>query len=260
MTRVLVTGGRGGLGREVVARLKADRRTVRVMSRSAAGSDDDHAVEWAQADLESGAGLVDAVQDVDVIVNCASNPAANTYQVDVVGTKSLLEAAQAAGVKHFIHISILGIDKIDTPYYRNKVAAEEVVKAGGVPYSIMRAAQFHTLLDGFLTPLRETSEPPAIQPDAQYQLIETGECADYLLPYVNENAIGQIPDVGGPEIMRLDEIARLWLEAQGLAMPTTFSATKPVIGGAMRGGYNTAPDNRYGKITWAGYLKGKYGA
>lgn len=259
MSRILVTGGRGGLGSEVVARLKPTGNTVRVMSRSAAQPNDDHALEWTQADMQSGAGLAEAVKEVDIIVNCASSPGANAQAVDVVGTKSLLDAAQAAGVKHFIHISIVGINRIPTPYYQTKVAAEEVVKAGNVSYSILRATQFHTLLDGFLKPLREATEPPPLQPDASYQLIDTGECAEYLLPYVNENALGEIPDVGGPEVLTLAEIAQQWLAAQELPMPTTFSTTLPPIGANARHGYNTTPDNRYGKITWAEYLKRRYG-
>jgi uncharacterized protein YbjT (DUF2867 family) len=189
-----------------------------------------------------------------------SNPA-DPQAVDVAGTRALLAAARAAGVAHVIHVSIIGIDRIPTPYYHAKMAAEEAVIASGVPYSIWRAAQFHTLLDNALKPLLTGESAPVLNnpPDAQYQLIETGEAAEALVRHVGEAPAGRLPDIGGPEVLTLDEIIRQWLEAQGLKREIVYGAADPAIAEAVRSGARIAPENRYGSITWRDYLRRVYG-
>jgi uncharacterized protein YbjT (DUF2867 family) len=130
------------------------------MSRASAPAALDSHSEWAQADAESGSGLAEAVQGVDIIVNAMTHPE-RAQQVDVDGTQRLLAAAQMADVRHVLHISIVGIDRIPTPYYRAKVAAEQVVMESGVPYSIWRATQFHSLLDHFLARFRPFPVTPS---------------------------------------------------------------------------------------------------
>jgi uncharacterized protein YbjT (DUF2867 family) len=154
MARILVTGGAGGLGREIVNQLITTPHTVRVMSRSSAPADLDSRIEWAQADVENGDGLAQVVEGVDVIVNSMSLPS-NMQAVDIGGTRRLLEAGKKVGLAHVLHISIVGIERIPNPYYNAKVEAEQVVIDSGVPYSIWRATQFHSLLDGYLAPLRQ---------------------------------------------------------------------------------------------------------
>jgi len=104
-------------------------------------------VEWARASLETGEGLDTAVAGTEVIIHAASSSTRRAQQVDVVGTERLLAAAHRAGVGHFIYISIVGIEQVPFPYYRYKLAAEKLVEAGGVPWSILRTTQFHNLLD-----------------------------------------------------------------------------------------------------------------
>src|SRR3990172_1724379 len=147
MSRVLITGGPGVLGREVAPRLATAGYTVRVVSRRAAPAEG-APTEWAQAQIETGEGL--AVAGVDVIVHCASSPFRRTRVVDVEGTRRLLEAAKAASVPHFVYISIVGIDRIPLPYYKAKLAAERLIEESGAPYSIQWAPQFFTLLDDVL--------------------------------------------------------------------------------------------------------------
>jgi hypothetical protein len=66
--------------------------------------------------------------------------------------------------------------------------------------------------------------------------------------------------VGGPQVLTLDTILRLWLQAQGITRTITYLPEDPIIGEAFRQGYNTIPSNPYGKITWVDYLKIHYGA
>ncbi len=155
MTRILITGGSGMLGSELTPRLVSAGYTVRVMSRAARRPDHFPDVEWAQADLETQTGLAEAVKDVDIIVNAASGTREyrKTHQVDVVGTAKMLEHARAAGVQHVVHISIISIERIPFPYYKHKVAAEEVIRESSVPWSILRATQFHPFIDMILSAL-----------------------------------------------------------------------------------------------------------
>ena len=141
MTKVLVTGGTGSLGRELTPRLLAAGYTVRIMSRRNPKPGEDARVEWVQASLESGTGLSEAIKGVNVVVHAASNPAKR--EVDVTGTARLLNEARTAGVQQFVYISIVGIDRIGFSYYRNKLAAEHLIEASGLPWTILRATQFH---------------------------------------------------------------------------------------------------------------------
>jgi nucleoside-diphosphate-sugar epimerase len=112
MTKVLVTGGAGMLGREVVKQLTATGSSVRIMSRKRQPPNVLPTAEWAQADLETGQGIADAVTGVDVVVHAASSPFKHTRQIDVDGTRFLLEQARVADVAHVIYISIVGSDRI----------------------------------------------------------------------------------------------------------------------------------------------------
>jgi nucleoside-diphosphate-sugar epimerase len=102
--QVLVTGGTGVLGRRVVEQLDSEGIRARVFSRSGKPG-------TIKGDLRTGEGLVPAVQNVDTIIHCASSPFRKAYQVDVEGTRRLLEAATEAGVSHLLYISIVGIDR-----------------------------------------------------------------------------------------------------------------------------------------------------
>src|SRR5919109_2083622 len=207
MIRVLVTGGAGTLGREVVGRLAGAGYTVRVMSRRGRPADLPPRLEWAQADLLSGTGLREAVVDVHTIVHAATgSPSGSTRlidtwfgRVDVEGTQRLLEQARAAGVAHLIYVSIVGIDRVPFIYYRHKRAAEALVEQGDVPWSILRATQFHTLIDLFLRQLDRL--PLFLLPsDLQSQPIDAGEVADRLCAVVAAPPAGRLPDIGGPEV------------------------------------------------------------
>ncbi len=145
---ILVTGGTGTLGREVVAQLRESGHRARVLSRKPGDGED-----WIQGDLATGAGLEKAVIGIDAVLHAASATIQpwKLRETDVVGTRRLLAMAREAGVRHVVYISIVGIDGVAYPYYRYKVAAEAVVREGIVPWSILRATQFHTLMEFFLS-------------------------------------------------------------------------------------------------------------
>ena len=94
MTRILVTGGAGGLGSEVAPRLRAAGHDVRIGSSRPKPEALASGLEWAQGDLLTGEGLAESVAGIETIVHCASSPLKKTWEADVEGTKRLLDAAR----------------------------------------------------------------------------------------------------------------------------------------------------------------------
>ncbi len=253
----MVTGGAGVLGGELVPRLKAAAHTVRVMSRGGPGASRDPEVEWAQASLETGAGLGNAVSGAEAIVHCASSPFRRTEMVDVRGSERLLEHARKAGVSHFLYISIVGIDRIPLGYYKRKLAAEGLVEQAGVPWSILRATQFHTLIDMQLRALMRF--PVAVVPtDFRFQPIDGGEVADRMVEYAAEGPSGQLPELGGPEVHALGDLARTWAEIRGLRRRIIRLPLPGKIAAGFRRGLHTTPDNAQGTVRWADWVRRKY--
>src|SRR5262245_21673229 len=140
MKRVVVLGATGSLGSAVVGKLTAAGHDVVAASRRSA----------TKVDVTTGEGLADALRGADVVVE-ATNAQAAAREVLVDGTARLLTAARDAGVKHFVGISIVGIDAAPIAYYRTKVEQEKVIEASPVPWTLLRATQFHDLVPRFVS-------------------------------------------------------------------------------------------------------------
>jgi len=254
MERILVTGGAGVFGRHLVPRLKAAGYPVRIMSRRPRPAMTPAEVEWATADLRRDAGLAEAVAGAPIIVHGASSPARDTRAVDVDGTGRLAAAAQAAGCTHFVYISIVGIERVPYSYYQAKLAAEGVVQAGGLPWSIMRATQFHNLLHGFLKPWMRW--PLLMLPtDWQFQPVHPGEVAQYLVDQLRSGITGRWRDFGGPEVLTLGQVIAQWAAVRGRG-PRVWRAPLPgKLAAALRAGALTAPDRVAGRVTWRQWLQ-----
>lgn len=250
-----MTGGTGHLGRAFVELAMREGHRVRVLSRRdgpAAPS-----FEHARGDLASGAGIVEAVESVDAIVHAASDPA-DTEAVDVGGSARLAEVAGRAGVAHLVFVSIVGIDRIPFPYYRAKLAAEEAILGSGAPCSIVRAAQFHHFVD---TLLRRAARAPVVLPVPwrfSVQSIAVEDVARELLAVLSSPPAGLLPDLVGPEAMRLTEAARPWLRARRMRRVIVPIPVPGATAAGFRGGHNTAPDRPSGSVTWQEWLARRY--
>lgn len=257
MTRVLVTGGTGVLGRELVKLLRDDRHTVRVMSRRPQPASLPSHTEWAQVELETGKGLADAVQDVEVIYHAASSPFRHSQQVDVDGTQRLLEAARQVNVAHFIYISIVGIECIPFSYYRNKVTAEKLIADSGVPWTNLRATQFHNLLD-FL--FRVTSRFPImfLPTNFQFQPVGVTEVVQRLVACIEQGPAGRLTDMGGPEVLRLGDLARIWLQARKMKRLIAYLPLPGKTADGFRRGLMTCPNCDQGSVTWMEWVNRTY--
>jgi uncharacterized protein YbjT (DUF2867 family) len=245
--RFLVTGGTGSLGSRVVERLRGAGQGIRVLSRS--GRPD-----TLRGDLATGEGLEAAVEGVETVVHCASSPI-RTRQVDVEGTERLLGVAGRAGVSHFHFISVVGVDRNPYfPYYRLKLETERIVERSEVPWTILRATQFHGFILLFVRPLGRLPVMPAPK-DFLFQPIDVGEVAVRVAELALAAPAGRVPDVGGPQVRTFADLARAYLEAAGLRRRVVEVPFPGRMARALREGAQLAPDGRYGEVRWEEFLE-----
>jgi len=201
---ILVTGGTGSLGKPTVALLKATKHDVRVLSRKPGG---------VVGDLDSGAGLGEAVAGIHTVLHLATSANAK----DVRQTRNLVDAARAAGVTHFVYISIVGVDEVPYPYYRAKLECEQIIEKAGIPYTILRATQFHSFIAMFIKLQRRL--PVILAVDVPDQPIAVEEVAERLVELVQAGPSGRVTDIGGPEQLRLLDAVATWQAATGTHKP-----------------------------------------
>jgi uncharacterized protein YbjT (DUF2867 family) len=234
--RTLVTGATGRLGRPTVARLGAAGHEVRSLSRRTGPG-------LVTGDLVTGSGLADAVAGVDVVLHLATGP-----RRDEVATANLVRAAAAGGVRHLVHMSIVGIDDIPLGYYRAKLAAERVVASSGVPHTILRATQFHDLVVSLFAVQRMT--PVVVAPRFAVQPIAVTDVADRLVELAGGAPGGRVPDIGGPQVRPLPDLARVWRRAAGVRRPVVPLALPGRTFAAYAAGSDLVPGPGYGRTTF----------
>jgi uncharacterized protein YbjT (DUF2867 family) len=251
--RILITGGTGALGQALSRGAARAGHVVRIGSRNPRPDGSDH--EWAQMDLVTGAGVPDALQGVDAVIHAASDPQ-RSNAVDVGGTRLIVEAARAAGAAHVVYVSIVGIDRIPLPYFRDKLAAEEIVAAGlPAAHSIVRATQFHSFVD---MQLRRAARFPLVMPLPTRFLVQSAsaaDAADYVLRCAADGPGGRRPDFGGPEVLTLGEAAAMWKAARGVRRAILPLPVPGKLGAAFRGGASTVPDGAHGSARWSDWLR-----
>lgn len=248
MQSVLVTGGTGTLGRIVVQRLLGAGRDVRVLSRHTPPPSQRPPYGWVTGDLRRDEGLGEAVAGVDVIIHCASSA-----RGDVQAARNLLEAARRVGSPHLVYISIVGVDRVPLGYYRSKLAVERLLEKSGVPWSVLRATQFHDLI------LRGCSAvarlPVMVVPaDTSFQPIDAREVADRLVELATEGPAGRVPDMAGPQVRSARDLARCHLAASGrrrLVLPVRFPGA---VAREYRRGSQLAPHRAVGRISFEEFL------
>src|ERR1700704_124562 len=199
--RVLVTGGTGTLGGHVVPRLRDAGCDVRVLSRHSHASGD--GVEFVTGDLATGEGIEAAVAGVSTVVHCAGSS-----KGDEDKARNLVRAASRAGIRHLVYISVVGADRVPVVsgvdramfgYFAAKLAAERVVADSGVPWTTLRATQFH---DFVLMTAQQLVKMPGMFSFAgvRCQPVDARDVAARLVELALGEPAGLVPDIAGPRV------------------------------------------------------------
>jgi uncharacterized protein YbjT (DUF2867 family) len=233
--RIAVAGGTGTLGRRVAEELGSRGHDVRVLSRGSA--------EY-RADLTSGEGLGAALEGCHVVIDVTNNSSRNAAQTLVEGSRRLLEAERAAGVRHHVGMSIVGCEQVPMGYFQVKAEQERVVEQGPVPWSLVRATQFHEYVATMLAAGARWRILPV--PRATLQTIASAEVALVVADVAEGVPLQVRVEVAGPEVDDARDLARTWRSVtrqRALLLPVPMPGK---LGRALRGGVLTAekPDVR----------------
>jgi uncharacterized protein YbjT (DUF2867 family) len=243
--RIAIAGGTGTLGRHTVKELRARGHEVRVLSRRA---------EQYPVDLTTGKGLEAALEGVEAVVDASNNANAKKARPLLVdGTRRLTAAGKAAGVRHHVAISIVGIEKVPMGYYKVKVDQERAVMDGAVPWSIVRATQFHDLATQLFAQASKAGVLPLLR--IPLQTVAVSDVAAAVADVVEREPLTGRIEVAGPEVLDARELARLWKRAKhSRALPLRVPVPGN-MGRAMRAGALTADRaDVLGKLTFAAWL------
>jgi uncharacterized protein YbjT (DUF2867 family) len=257
---ILLTGGTGTLGRLVVPRLLEAGYAVRLLSRGR--HQPAEGVEYVTGDLMTGTGIDAAVNGIETIVHCAGSA-----KGDGVKARNLVRAASRSGAPYLVYISVVGADRVPVAsgvdramfgYFASKRAAEHIVADSGLPWTTLRATQFHDLL---LTTVQGMAKMPVIPVPSgfRFQPIDAGEVATRLVELAAGKPAGLVSDVGGPRAYEMRELVRSYLRATNrhrLIMPARIPGK---AARAFRAGANLAPEQAVGLRTWEDFLAERLG-
>jgi uncharacterized protein YbjT (DUF2867 family) len=255
---IVVTGGTGGLGQRVVARLRDKGCNVRVLSRHP--GDSREGVDYMVGDLVKNQGVEEAISGAEIVVHCAG---VGKIKEDTSQAQNLVIAAKRSGVRHLVSISVVGAERIPVrsavdrsmfAYFASQRAKELVIEQSGLPWTNLRATQFH---DGFiLAMVRAMSKLPIVPLPAgtRFQPVDADEVANALVELALDAPAGQVPDIAGPKIYDAESLLRSYLVAIGKHRPILKIRMPGAAAAAIREGANLAPDRAVGRRTWEEFL------
>jgi uncharacterized protein YbjT (DUF2867 family) len=207
--KIVVIGGTGLIGSKLVDKLRE------------AGHEPLAASPDTGVNTITREGLAGVLEGADVVVDVANAPVWEDSAVMdffLTSTRNTLAAETAAGVEHHVALSVVGTDRLsDSGYFRAKLAQEETVKAGAVPYTILRATQFFEFI-GRIADSNTVGEtvhlaPVFVQPES------ANDVAAALADVAVNEPVNGIIELGGPEQFRLHELARRLLNAKSDPRP-----------------------------------------
>jgi uncharacterized protein YbjT (DUF2867 family) len=207
--------------------------------------------------VSTGEGLDAAVAGVETIVHCAGSSKGDDEK-----TRHVVQAAARTGVRHLVFISVVGADRIPVEsavdralfgYFAMKLAAERVVSSSGIPWTTLRATQFHDLV---LMTARQLARLPVVPVFAgfRFQPVDADDVAGRLAELAMDEPSGLVPDFAGPRVYEMGELVRSYLRA---VEKRRVAVTFPLPGKAARAvreGANLAPDRAVGHRTWEDFL------
>ncbi len=243
--KIAIVGGTGTLGRQTAEELRARGHEVRVLSRGAP--------EY-RVDLTTGAGLEEALDGCEVVVDASNNSSKNASATLVEGTRRLLAAEAAAGVGHHVCVSIVGCELVPMGYFQVKAAQEDVVAQAAIPWTIVRATQFHEYVGAIMSAAARYRAVPV--PRALLQPVASTEVARTVADAAAAGPRRDRVEIAGPQVASVRELASTWRRAAGkraLLVPLPLPGR---LGRALRGGALTASrPGIQGSMTFADWAK-----
>lgn len=248
----LITGGTGTLGRHVVPLLREAGASLRVLSRKPHEPLDD--VRYVTGDLRTDDGVAAAVDGARIVLHLAGGP-----KGDEVAARNLARAAANAGVEHLVFISVVAADRVPLNYFRTKLAAEQAVSDSGVPWTTLRAAQFHDLVLAVVGSLGRSPVVPVLG-GVRAEPVDVREVARLVELTLGAPA-GFVPDLARPEVRTFEDLSRAYLRARDRRRPTVPIRMPGAAGRVYRAGENLAGDGaQRGTRTWEDFLAERYAA
>ncbi|WP_432844974.1 SDR family oxidoreductase [Amycolatopsis sp. CA-161197] len=239
-----VIGGTGLIGSQVVEDLRAAGHDAVPHSRSTG------------VDIITGQGVEESLAGADVVVDLTNSPtfdeAALTFFRTSMG--NLVAAAEKAGVGHFVVLSIVGVDQVPgLDYYRAKTLQEDLLKAGPVPYSIVRATQFMEFIDPVLT---WTADENTVRlPETLLQPVAAADVAATVAQVATGAPLNGTLDLGGPDTYPLDELGRITLAARGDSRTVTVDNNAGIFSAVTDDVLTTKDGARIAPTRYADWLK-----
>jgi uncharacterized protein YbjT (DUF2867 family) len=236
---ILVTGGTGTLGRPTVRMLRTTGHELRVLSRTPGPG-------RVPGELTSGEGVPEALIGVDTVIHLANGQLKEAEQ-----TARLVETMDPNVVRHLFYISIVGVDRNPFAYYRQKLESERLVASSGIPFTILRATQFHDLLAILLRAQRHL--PAVVVPKIPVQPIQVEEVAARIVELVDAGPSGRVDDIAGPEQRGFPEFAAEWFTAHGRQKRIWQLSVPGATMRAFQAGVSLGQLPGYGRGTFAQY-------
>ncbi len=230
---ILVTGGTGFVGSNLIRRLRAGDIAVRALVRSPGKIQalKDIGVDVVEGDLSDKASLEKAAEGCERVVHLVGiiqeTPAATFRAVHVEGTGNLLEAAKKAGVRHFFYQSALGTrPNAKSRYHKTKWEAEELVRAGTVPFTILRPSLIFGPGDQFTVRLSDMIRRSPVLPvvgsgKSRVQPIYIDDAVSCIVKAVaSDSFLNEMYEIGGPDQLTYEEVTVAIADALGAYRPT----------------------------------------
>jgi uncharacterized protein YbjT (DUF2867 family) len=242
--RLVVAGATGTVGRHVVEGARAAGHDVVPLSRNTG------------QDVVTGAGLAAAMAGADAVIDVSNvTTTSGRTSVDFFSraTANLFAAEQEAGVPHHVALSIVGIDGETSGYYAGKVEQERLVTAGPVPWTLLRATQFHEFAAQMVQ--RASVGPVVVIPAMRTETVAAADVAAALVALAEGPPRGRATDLGGPEEAELADLVRRYVADTGrrrvvLRVPLPGAAGRRMRDGTLIPG----PDADRGRQTFDQWL------
>jgi uncharacterized protein YbjT (DUF2867 family) len=203
--KIVVIGGTGLIGTKLVNNLRQRGQEVVAASPSSG------------VNTLTSEGLAEALEGAQVVVDVANSPSwednAVLHFFETSG-RNVLSAEAAAGVRHHVALSVVGTDRLlMSGYFRAKMAQENLIKASGIPFTIVRSTQFFEFVKGIA---QTATEGQTVRlPSALMQPIASDDVAAALADAAIAEPLNDTVEVAGPESIRMDEFVRRFLSANG---------------------------------------------